>query len=59
MNREKVQFGSVQVPEDKKNWMKHVTRDGTVFVTPVRRTNLMRGSALLTERRYDCAIGVF
>src|SRR5688500_4025865 len=34
MNSEKVELGRITIPEDKVKWMKHVTRDGTVYATP-------------------------
>ena len=34
MSNEKVQIGKISIPEDKVKWMKHVTRDGTVYATP-------------------------
>lgn len=34
VDREKVQLGRVEVPEDKQRWIKYVTKDGTVYAKP-------------------------
>ena len=58
MNSEKVEIGKIQVPEDKQKWMKHVTRDGTVYATPPggrKYTDTQRRSVDESDKRVRAA----